>query len=105
MWKITLSATMEDEITDEMGQPRTFNIVESIPAGITDVDQWEQVVREVGFRMMRQLFTNGLEIWDAQVVASYGLGDTSCQWVKRGKLGLEIRTLFGKVQIKRQRLT
>ena len=104
MWKIPVSVTLENEITEEARQSRTFNIIESLPAGISDVDHWEQTVREVGFRTMRQLFTHGLELWDAQVVASYGHENTGCQWTKRGQLGLEIGTLFGKVQIKRQRL-
>lgn len=60
MWTITLAGSVIRE--DGSAQTRNIQttIEEPIPGGVADLDQWEETVRQVGFRSMRQLADTSL---------------------------------------------
>ena len=101
MWSIGIIATLQRE--DGSGERQQMEITERI-AGWGGLEQWEQTVRGFGFRMMRELFVRGLLLLEAQLVPNWTHRDFDCRLVRRGRLGMTLSTVFGKVRFSRQRL-
>ena len=104
MRRVKIEVTLvSDEESEEEHQLR-FEIEEEIPGGMGDLDRWEEAVRRIGYRMMRALFRSGVGLLEQEVLRGYVHRDGGCSAVKRGKLGYEVKTVFGRVKLRRQRV-
>ena len=84
---------------------------ESVDVDVTEcmgewpgVDSWEQKVRGLGFQAMREMFAHGLRLFERGFLAQWTHLDGDCRLVRRGRIGVTLATVFGKVCIDRQRL-
>ena len=104
MWRVKVDVTLINE--DATSEPTEIRcrIEERIPGDWTGVDEWEQQVRHIGFSAMRRLFCCGIQLMEQQLLATWTHRDQTCRLVKRGKTGITLATLFGKVRVARQRV-
>jgi len=104
MWKIQININLiDDEYTEEKRQIQV-QIEESLPDGLKDLDQWEADVRRTGFQAMREIYRSGIELYEKNLLSEYTHKGKGCQTQNRGKRGLILATVFGKVRFPRQRV-
>src|SRR4030042_4006047 len=106
MWKVKVEITIS---CDDENEKIDAQIEESIPSGFQSLDKWEQCVRDVGFRAMRQLFKDGIELYQEDILFSHSEEHDDNhhddhQMVRCGHRELTLRTVFGKVRLPRQRM-
>ena len=63
--KVEITLTI-DEYTEDARETQV-QIEEDIPEGFQNLNAWEQNVRNIGFRSMRTLFSNGIELGSSQI--------------------------------------
>ncbi len=101
MWKVNIEVTISsDEDTKEENKIQVEN-EESIPDGFQNLDKWEQCVRNVGFKSMRELFKNGIGLHEEKVLSEYThckeiKNDKSCHMVRCGQREFTLKTAFLK---------
>ena len=103
MWKVKVLITLTDDDTTESKEIQVC-IEESIPHGFQSLDKWEGDVRNVGFRVMRELFKSGIKLFEDRILFGYRHKDKRCKLIRKGKLDFSIATLFGRIIFKRQRI-
>ena len=81
-----------------------MQIEESLPDGLKDLNQWEADVRKMGFQAMREIYGRGIELYERELLSEYTHKGKQCQTQNRGKRGLTLATVFGKVKFPRQRV-
>ena len=104
MWKVKVEITLTDDEYTEEGKEIQVQIEESIPDGFQDLDQWESNVHNLGFRSMRELFKQGIELFEEKILSEYTHEDGNCQTERRGFREFTLRAVFGKVTFPRQRI-
>jgi len=104
MWKVRVEITLTDDEYTQEGKEMQVQIEESIPDGFQNLDQWESNVHNLGFRSMRELFKQGIELFEEKILSEYTHKDESCQIERRGFREFTLRTVFGKVTFPRQRM-
>lgn len=109
MWKVKIEITISSDDDTKEEKKIQVQIEESIPAGFQNLDKWEQCVRNVGFKCMRELFKNGIGLHEEKVLSEYGHykeieNDKSCHMVRCGQREFTLKTAFGEVRFPRQRM-
>lgn len=104
MWKVKVEITLTDDEYKKEGKEMQVQIEESIPDGFQSLDRWESNVRNLGFRSMRELFKQGIELFEEKILSEYTHKGESCQTERRGFREFTLRTVFGKVTFPRQRM-
>jgi len=114
MWKVNIEITISSDDDTKEEKKIQVQIEESIPNGFQNLDKWEQCVRNVGFKSMRELFKNGIGLHEEKVLSEYThckeikndkhCYDKSCHMVRCGQREFTLKTAFGEVRFPRQRM-
>ena len=104
MWKVKVEITLTDDDYTKEGKEIQVQIEETIPDGFQNLDQWESNVHQLGFRSMRELFKQGIELFEERILSEYTHQDGNCQTERRGFREFALRAVFGKVTFPRQRI-
>ena len=100
--KVEITLTIDEYTKD--ARKTQVQIEEHIPEGFQSLDAWEQNVRNIGFRSMRMLFSNGIELYEEKMLSEYIHKDSDCHTIKRGLREFTLKTAFGKVKFPRRRV-
>ena len=76
--KVDITLTI-DEYTEDERQIQV-QIEESLPEGFQDLDNWERNVRKIGFQSMRELFKEGIELYEEKILSGYTHKRWSPRW-------------------------
>ena len=102
--KVKIGITLTSDEYTKGSREIQVQIEESIPEGFQDLGKWEQDVRKIGFKSMRELFKGGIELYEEKILSEYTHKSKHCHLVKRGTRAFTLKTVVGGVRYPRQRM-